>query len=48
MHRALSETEEAGEEHEENDFPEYIAFGVIPLAIALGILTRTTLAKWLP
>lgn len=32
----------------EAEFPEWIAFGVVALAMALGILTRTTLAKWLP
>ncbi|CAM9333885.1 unnamed protein product [Scytosiphon promiscuus] len=38
-----------GEEgEEESEFPEWIAFGVVPLAMALGILTRTTLAKVLP
>lgn len=32
----------------EDEFPEWIAFGVVALAMALGILTRTTLAKWVP
>lgn len=37
-----------GEEEEGGGFPEWIAFGVVALAMALGIITRTTLAKWLP
>lgn len=37
-----------GAEEEGGGFPEWIAFGVVALAMALGILTRTTLAKWLP
>lgn len=37
------------EGHEEEEkFADYIAFGVLVLAMALGILTRLTLAKWLP
>ncbi len=41
-----------GGAHEDGDedggFPDWIAFGVVALAMALGIFTRTTLAKWLP
>lgn len=52
MRRYLEDAAEdaaAGEEEEEEGgFPEYIAFGVLALAMSLGILTRTTLAKWLP
>ncbi|CAM9175603.1 unnamed protein product [Ectocarpus sp. 12 AP-2014] len=35
-------------EEEDGGFPDWIAFGVVPVAMALGIITRTTLAKWLP
>lgn len=51
MRRSLEETShssDGSEEAEGGAFPEYIAFGVLPVAMALGILTKTTLAKWLP
>lgn len=53
MRRSLDETSASahsadGEVEEEGGFPEYIAFGVLALAMALGIVTKTTLAKWLP
>lgn len=38
----------ATDEEEDGGFPEWIAFGVVAVAMALGIITRTTLAKWLP
>lgn len=38
-------TEGSGEEEER---AEFISFGVLPLAMAIGILTRTTIAKWIP
>lgn len=38
---------EEGEEHHEEG-PAFIAFGMIALALALGIVTRPTLEKWLP
>lgn len=37
-----------GGEEEDGGFPDWIAFGVVAVAMALGIITRTTLAKWLP
>eukprot|EP00752_Nemacystus_decipiens_P004989 g4537.t1 len=50
MQRYLEEdaSHAEGGEEEEGGFPEWIAFGVVALAMALGIITRTTLAKWLP
>lgn len=45
---SISSAEGASHGEEEGGFPEYIAFGVLPLAMGLGILTRTTLAKWIP
>eukprot|EP00752_Nemacystus_decipiens_P009788 g8739.t1 len=33
---------------EEEEGPEFIAFGMLTLAMALGIITRPTLEKWLP
>lgn len=50
MRRSLEETShsDGGEEAEEEGFGEYIAFGVLPVAMALGIVTKTTLAKWVP
>lgn len=52
MQRFLDETTTNGhassEGEEEAEFGEYISFGVIPLAMILGVLTRFTLAKWLP
>lgn len=53
MQRYLQDTHDdashgEGDEEEGNAFPEWIAFGVVALAMALGIITRTTLAKWLP
>lgn len=32
----------------DSGYADYISFGVVPLAMALGILTRTTLARWVP
>ena len=48
MQRYLSEDAAHEDGAEDGDFPEWIAFGVVALAMALGIFTRTTLAKWLP
>lgn len=50
MRRGLEETShsDGSEGAEGAAFPEYIAFGVLAVAMALGILTKTTLAKWLP
>lgn len=55
MGRFLEETSTSddGEGHAEGGeegvvFPDYIAFGVLAVAMALGIVTKTTLAKWLP
>lgn len=33
---------------EEEEGPEFIAFGMLTLAMAVGIITRRTLEKWLP
>lgn len=50
MQRFLTTTtgHASSEGEEEAEFGEYISFGVIPLAMTLGVLTRFTLAKWLP
>lgn len=50
MRRSLAETSASSHssETEEGSFPEYIAFGVLALAMALGIVTKTTLVKWVP
>lgn len=38
-----------GEEGAEGaELPEWISFGVLTLALAVGIATRPTLGKWLP
>lgn len=54
MHRYLESATEAtsdGTSHsdeEEGHLPDFISFGVLILAMSVGIFTRTVIAKWIP
>lgn len=43
-----SELSSSAAEHEEEEAPAFIAFGVLILNMSFGIVTRKTLAKWIP
>lgn len=50
MQRYLNDEPSAdgADAEEEEEGLEYLAFGMLTLAMAVGIVSRPTLAKWLP
>lgn len=48
MRRLEDTSADTGSGHEDGEGSDYISFGVLVLALSVGIFTRVTIAKWIP